>query len=281
MKAPRPTQPFSVERQYQRFLVKYASAYSDLVRKHLREIVPVLRDVTALETPQTITRTRTDVNIEEQIRKALELAMAQLEVLFPNSVLRKWALAMIGATNRLAKKNMGKALKAGYKKSKDIPDFEPLMRDGALTPYFQNIVDENIGLIKSIPNHKQAIFKNDLVRLITEDANKKTIEEAITKYVNPLKGNARTVAVDQVGKLNGKLDEYRQRQLGGKRYIWRTAKDIAVAGNPNGLYPHAKPSHWHREGKIFYWAKPPKGGHPKQRVRCRCWAEMVMEDVIE
>ncbi len=50
----------------------------------------------------------------------------------------------------------------------------------------------------------------------------------------------------------------------GEQYIWRTVKDGDV-----------RPAHAAREGKIFSWTNPPKGGHPGEDYNCRCWAEVV------
>jgi uncharacterized protein with gpF-like domain len=53
-----------------------------------------------------------------------------------------------------------------------------------------------------------------------------------------------------------------------------------VRGNPAGLYPHAKYSHHHREGKTYRDSKPPPDGHPGEPIRCRCWREPVFEDIL-
>ncbi|MBL6927817.1 MAG: hypothetical protein ISR44_01485 [Rhodospirillales bacterium] len=45
-------------------------------------------------------------------------------------------------------------------------------------------------------------------------------------------------------------------------YTWRTVQDGKV-----------RSSHADREGKVFLWTKPPKGGHPGEDFNCRCWAE--------
>lgn len=52
----------------------------------------------------------------------------------------------------------------------------------------------------------------------------------------------------------------------GKYYIWRTKQDSKVR------WDHAV-----REGKMFSWDNPPKGGHPGQAYECRCWAQPVGE----
>ena len=87
------------------------------------------------------------------------------------------------------------------------------------------------------------------------------------------------IARDQIGKLNGAIVSSRQQQLGIDRYIWRTSLDERVRGNPGGLYPKAKPSHYAREGQIFSWSQPPVGGHPGEAIMCRCYAEPYIDGV--
>ena len=89
---------------------------------------------------------------------------------------------------------------------------------------------------------------------------------------------ATLIARDQVGKLNGELTMNRQITMGVTKYIWRTALDERVRGNPSGEYPKAIPSHWDREGKTYFWSKPPEGGHPGEAIRCRCYAEPVFDE---
>lgn len=270
----------SIEREYLRYLNTYANTYTKLLREGLKDLMPGLKETAGDELPR-VDAWRMDENIEDRIRQLMESIEKQLNIMFPNALLRRWILSMIGKTNRLNKKGIQKQVNKSYRqkyKGEEVPDFEPLMRDGKLSPYFQNIVEENIGLIRSIKEGKETLFKNKLVSLITGDAKATTISEAISKYIDETKGHPATIARDQIGKLNGQLNEYRQQQLGGKKYIWHNSHDSRVSGNPGGKYPKAKPSHWEREGKTYLWSKPPKGGHPGQRINCRCWAEMIVED---
>jgi len=96
---------------------------------------------------------------------------------------------------------------------------------------------------------------------------------------NTARKRSRLIARDQIGKLNGKLIEKRQTQLGIDSYIWRTSLDERVRGNPSGRYPNAVPSHYGREGKVYKWDTPPEGGHPGEAILCRCTAEPYIEGV--
>lgn len=111
------------------------------------------------------------------------------------------------------------------------------------------------------------------------------------------KNRAKLIARDQTAKLNGALQQARQKAIGVDKYIWRTVRDKAVVGNPTGLYPvgskhHA--NHYAMEGKMCRWDDPtvysvdegktwlkrtgemPKN-HPKQDIQCRCHAEPVLD----
>jgi SPP1 gp7 family putative phage head morphogenesis protein len=155
------------------------------------------------------------------------------------------------------------------------------MNDGKLSPYFQNIVDENVGLIRSIPSLKLAAFKNQLVSLITQDATQKTVREAIQKNFNLTRGRASLIARDQTAKLNGALTKYRQQQLGIGRYFWRRTRDRRCREI------HRKLGEQSDRGKTFSWDKPPiadasgKRGHPGELWQCRCWAEADFREVLE
>lgn len=92
---------------------------------------------------------------------------------------------------------------------------------------------------------------------------------------------ARFIARDQIGSLNGQLTQRRQTAAGVKNAIWRDSRDERVRGNPDGLYPKAKPSHWARNGMKFSWANPPEGGPPGIPPNCRCTAEPDLSGLLD
>lgn len=276
---PQPVQPDSQEREYLRFLRLYSNTYQKLMREGLEDLLPWLKEEAAAALPVAQPRTdsltprvnRFDANSEKELRALFDSVRKALVSIFPDSTLRKWAQAMVGSVNRLSKRNTVKTAKAVQ------ADVEPLMRDGELTPYFQTVVDENVGLIRSIPEERLTAFKNKLVAALTRDATQAEIREMIQDNFRTTKAKAALIARDQVGKLNGALNKYRQQQLGGKRYKWRTSNDSRV-----------RHDHERLDGKIFSWDKPPvvnrtsgRRGNPGDDYQCRCWAEMVVEDILE
>lgn len=91
---------------------------------------------------------------------------------------------------------------------------------------------------------------------------------------------AKTIAVDQTNKMHSMVTQARQTALGIEEYIWRTARDQRVVGTPGGLYPSPTKlhgNHYAREGKVFRWDEPPDDGHPGWAIRCRCYAEPIID----
>ena len=268
---PRIHPPDAQEREYMRLILIYQREYERQVREGLKELIPTLKEVAGQELPHTDSVDHFDVNIPRALGVMFELIGKRMKHQFPDDLLTRWAKHMIGNTNTNAKKNV--------KKVAEVVDInvEPLLRDDHLNPYFQNVVDENVALIRSIPENSMASFKNALTNAITQDLHNSTISEIIQKNFGTTRAKARLIARDQVGKLNGKLTQYRQEQLGGKRYVWRTSEDERV-----------RKDHERLDGKTFFWDKPPvinrstgARGNPGQDIQCRCHAEMVLEDVVQ
>lgn len=115
---------------------------------------------------------------------------------------------------------------------------------------------------------------------------------------NITKSKSKLLARDQIGKLNGRITERRQQEAGIDQYDWSTSRDERVRGNPLGLYPKAKPSHFVMEGVRCRWddasvysedngktwkprtGKMPKQ-HPGQPIQCRCAALPVFNDIAQ
>lgn len=82
--------------------------------------------------------------------------------------------------------------------------------------------------------------------------------------------HAKFVARDQVGKLVGQTNAYRQRQLGIKRFTWRTSRDERV-----------REEHVLREGEVYDYDDPPDGELPGEPINCRCSAEPIFDEVLD
>ena len=281
-KAPIPTQPFSIEREYTRFLLLYQKKYEQLISESIRDQLPILKAWAKPETIEAISdqQKRLDVDIPKSIANILEQIQKRLESAFPDALLQRWIKRMMDRVYILSAKNQAKHLEV-FSKGKRTGKIEIgsllLSNKKKLDPYFQNILDQNIQLIRSIPQSKIPALKNALTYAVTNDLSNRDIAKMIQKNFQATKNQARLIARDQVGKLNGSLDQYQQEQIGVKKYIWRTMHDKAV-----------RPDHDKLDGTVQRWDKPPivdkksgRRGHPKDDFQCRCFAEAILDDVLD
>lgn len=157
---------------------------------------------------------------------------------------------------------------------------DPTKAEPWLVPHLRRHTRENVRLIKSLSD--QALDQIEMVVREGFDSGRRVeaIAQDIERRFEVARGRAELIAVDQVGTLHSQLTKLRQEDLGVRRYRWRSARDERVRGNPTGLHPHARHSHWAREGKIFRWDKPPADGHPGEPIRCRCYAEPVFDGAL-
>lgn len=144
----------------------------------------------------------------------------------------------------------------------------------------QSKINENVNLIKTQSQKYFGDISNAVYEGISNGTRASSIQKAITEKTGQMNRHLKFIAIDQTYKANAAITEEKQRDIGVEEYIWRTTGTIKVRGNPNGLYPNAKPSHWAREGKKFRWNKPPEGGHPGQDYHCMCYAEAIIPDEV-
>jgi uncharacterized protein with gpF-like domain len=155
-------------------------------------------------------------------------------------------------------------------------------------------------------------FRDSLANNYIKQINT-VVEKAITSGLSPSQlaqqimkvdqsistGRANLIARDQIGKLNGRVTQARMEAIGLDMYIWSTSGDERVRGDPTGIYPNARPSHYEMDGRLCRWDdasvysddggktwKPRPAGwvhvHPGEDIQCRCtalsyWDELVGE----
>lgn len=160
-----------------------------------------------------------------------------------------------------------------------VPLQVPLQPGQTLQDLIDAWVTENTDLIKDLQQGHLNRVRNIVSRGFTDGLSYKEVAKQLREAVGISTRRANTIARDQIGSLNSQVTKARNEELGVKEFIWRTARDERVRGNPSGLYPKAIPSHWDREGKKYNW-KAGAGARdrfPGSGINCRCYAESVIE----
>jgi len=138
-------------------------------------------------------------------------------------------------------------------------------------------VAENTLLIKDL----QEQYINRISKSVSAGYRQGKTYTSIAKSIQRETGitwrRAKTISTDQIGSLNGQIAKKRNEELGVATAKWRTAGDERVRGNPSGLYPNAIPSHFKRNNQTFKWSEGIGGEFPGGPIRCRCFAESIIE----
>lgn len=164
-------------------------------------------------------------------------------------------------------------------------DIVRVIDSGAVATELQLAIADNTRLIKSIPEiHFQKISQAVVDNFRGIPFEEGSLTNRLKKIGKVSDNRAKFIARDQTQKLVTGLNSIRQKEAGIEAYIWRNQGDNRVVGKPGGKYPTGTPQHqdhWHREGKVFKWDKPPADGHPGQPIGCRCFAEPIInfEDI--
>lgn len=141
----------------------------------------------------------------------------------------------------------------------DLPN---IINDEGLSDVLSQSLDDNINLIKSIPEQFFKKLKKTVSAGVVNGQPALSIRDTVRDLFGVTDRRAKLIARDQVSKLNGDITKLRHQNLGIKQYRWQTREDDLV-----------RATHRAHDGNVFDWDKPPADtGHPGQDINCRCVA---------
>jgi SPP1 gp7 family putative phage head morphogenesis protein len=148
------------------------------------------------------------------------------------------------------------------------------------------IVEENVSLIKSIPQQYFKDITGSVMRSITTGAGMSTLLPQIQKYNAMTERRAKNLALDQTRKAYNGINKQRMQSIGVKKFEW-----VHSGGGQ-----HPRRSHIALGGRVFSFDdlpvinkeqvdagyEGPVRGIPGQAINCRCTMIPVIEfDDIE
>lgn len=260
--APRP--PIPVERSYLRDLMPYLEIIQEVVKQTIIPALPSLVRSLEFQKPSHL---RND-GIADDLVGIIKLGRTKVSERFTPEEMARIARLKGVETSAWNKAALNRGLKKVI--GIDVAFPEPWMND-ALSLFTLN----NVDLISSIADDAFYDMQNLLMSGIQQGERWENMADQIEAYVDPSIGRPRTraelIARDQVSKFNATVNQLRQSEVGVRRYTWRTVGDDRV-----------RDTHVANDGKVFDWDDPPsQTGHPGDDINCRCWAEPVLDDLIE
>jgi SPP1 gp7 family putative phage head morphogenesis protein len=150
--------------------------------------------------------------------------------------------------------------------------------DTNIPALIEHFVSENVSLIKSFGNKTMDDVEKIVTRAITSGRQTEDVAKDIGDRFDIGERHARMIARDQIGKLNGQISATRHRELGLRRFIWRTVGDDRVRDEHTDLQEES-------ESEPFEYGDPPDTDDgpamPGEPILCRCSDEPVYADITD
>lgn len=142
---------------------------------------------------------------------------------------------------------------------------------------FQELIEENSKLIKSIPERIFKLNKLKYVRKIQRQVLKGNLPRGqLEAFLDKLGTKyAKVVARTETAKMQAAIVEHRSKKLGAQAYIWGSTND-----------QRTRPSHRAMNGVLVLWSKQDDHkpyldkyyGNPGEFFNCRCDAQPVFDE---
>lgn len=133
----------------------------------------------------------------------------------------------------------------------------------------------NVALIRTVPARMFARLRVDVAEAFASGEHPATFAERLVERDGMAEGDAMRIARDQIGTLNGQVNQARQQSIGVERFAWRGMLDN-----------RERDSHRDLEGEVFAWDDPPENEDgqsitPGSEIQCRCFAEPIFEGLTD
>lgn len=239
--------PERFEREYHAAIRPIAQQAISLVEQR---VLPRLGEFNRRHVPR-LDDQRTDVDVPDEIDDIFAQIQGDLDLIRDAERVAQGTATAVNARNA---QNVREQLEAVFGQ-------RLLISDNPMRETIRGFVQENVELIRTIPQGHLSRVRNAVIRGLNAGQTIEQIGSEIERITRATETQALTIARDQVQKLDGTLTRLRQTELGIRRYIWRTVGDDRV-----------RPKHADRDGRSFSWSSPPSDGHPGQPINCRCVA---------
>ena len=253
-----PKEPVSPEREYIRLMNQIMKIIKDSVLEEL----PTLEMRYAQEM-------RTD-GIDDLDRK-LKRLFAKIGEKIDKLIRAKDMRKILQSISRHGRNISVKEWKRLVHKTLGIDISEDYYKGHLMDDLMEKWVNDNVDLIKTIPQNALDEMKKIILKGYKEGANTKAISKEIQEAYGISKRHAQFIARDQMAKLNADMTRKEHEDAGVTRFKWRTVGDGRV-----------RDSHRRLNNQVFEYAKPPineRGERilPGTDYQCRCVAIPVLD----
>jgi SPP1 gp7 family putative phage head morphogenesis protein len=260
--------PVGTESEYRRLLRWLNAQTRKAVAHHLHPLVPkIVAEVSDMSHPAGGT-IRQDAWADDLARAITNIAQ---DLIKPTQGTIKRMTAIAPKVNEYNKAEWRKLVRSQYgvnPTAEDQSAYRDLMAHWAFN---------NAALIKDIPTKAMQqiadMTQEALMSGKVQDDLSAEVMDTFDERLDVADSRCDLIARDQVAKLNGRLTQERQTDIGVDSYIWRTVGDERV-----------RDTHEEVDGQTFSWDSPPGEtdfNHPGEDYQCRCWAEPILPETMD
>lgn len=260
---PRQAEPTNIQRSYGVALVAIIRRFRALLAPLLEALPSLVKDAAAQE---SIHRDGARLDADgygKRVRELMDRARRRLADTVDTSSVETLARTFARQTATYQRIQLAKQLRAAL-------GADPFMADRRLVPLTEAFVDSNVGLIRSLTDRAALQVEDTVMNGLRAGRLHADLAQDIEERLGVAESRARLIARDQVGKFYGQVNAARQRSLGVTRFIWRTVNDERV-----------RDEHDARNGETYEYDDPPDGELPGEPINCRCYAEPVLDDILD
>jgi len=250
--------PRTFERRYTTELLWYVNTAKQLLDQLLVPRLPELQAAAGL----VVDAARLDESWDELLAQIMIVARGSFEQITGQRPVQT-AEQMANEVDPAQKKVIVRQLK-------QLLGVDIFLDDSNLAAVINPFIATNVKYIKTIPRDYFDDVEQTVLRGFRSGKRADEVADELVQRTGVSRSKARVIARDQMNKLWGDLTRHRQTQAGLNEYRWRTAGDERV-----------RTSHKRLNNKVFSWNKPPAVGHPGEPIQCRCWAEPLIDDLID
>ena len=203
---------------------------------------------------------------QEQLNNSIRRILDAMKK--PNKAAMEAAASYADDVDDNAKRNWQRTIRAAY-------GVDPTTRDQARYDKLMDLWGQvNSNLITNISEKAAGQIKDEVVKALQSGTTVDDLKDIIQERIDVSDSRAELIARDQIGKLNGDLNEEIHRENGVDSYIWRTVGDERVRDTHRDC--DNKSFSYDKDGSLDSDAEKPDGNDPGQDFQCRCWAEPIL-----
>jgi SPP1 gp7 family putative phage head morphogenesis protein len=257
---PRQIYPRALELEYAKQMVALSAriegAFIDLKRE-----LPVLLESALREA--RVDSVRLDAGEGKRVRQLIEEARKKMQSSALSSEVESLAEEFAKRTSSAQRVQLGRQVHAAL-------GVDLFGGDARMKPLMEAFVDSNVGLIRKLTDDVAGRVETSVLRAVQDAKPWDHFAEDLQEQFGFAERRAQIIARDQIGKFYGQANAVRQRELGIRRFVWRTSGDERV-----------REEHEDLDGQVFFYDDPPSEGLPGEPILCRCSAEPVFDDITE